>query len=585
MEVSKRWVVVIIFLLLFASPVYARDYSLDSAATEITVAADGTVHVTEYIDYSFTGTYLEVFRKVYAPPGGSIAESEISCTPAPCQGRVDRVPGGYELVGVLPSPTPSEITFSVSYDYHRGLKVYDDISELHYKLWGDEWEKPLSKLAVTVELPEGSEGEITYWLHPDSYTETTATSGNKIFAETSVVPSRTWYEIRAVFPRIKSPDPGKVTVVTGEGMVEILSVESDYAKKQGKAERIYKLLWLLFAVATIIPYYIYHKYGREPEIDYNALYEREPPSESKPAAVNAIMRGSIGKPDMNAFIATIMDLVYQGYIELEDKRTEKSYMGLFTRTEEDVTLKLGPSGRGELLDFESDIFNFLWAYSDEGLLSWQNLKRELGRDDRFYKFINRWNKSVKRQIRVERLFESTGNHLLMGFGIGTLILSIIGAVAILNIYPPNQFPEVKLAFVPGASLIVIGLVSLALSVINEKGAGRFTPEGRLYHERWRNFRSYLTDYSALKEHPPESIKLWEFDMVYAVALGVAEKVIKNMSLVVSKEQMNTSTFYAFHHHPMFFSGFNHAYTSSNPSGSGGVGGVGGGFGGGGGGAR
>ncbi|MFV2041110.1 MAG: DUF2207 domain-containing protein, partial [Candidatus Hydrothermarchaeales archaeon] len=508
--------------------------------------------------------------------------------PASCQSRVDRISGGYEIVGVLPSPTPDRITFVVSYDYYRGLKVYDDISELQYKLWGDEWEKSLSKLAVTVELPGGSEGEITYWLHPDSYTKTTSTTGNTITVETGVVPSYTWYEIRAVFPRLESPDPGRVRILNQEGLSEILRVESDYAKKQGKAANLYKLFWLLFAVAITLPYYIYHKYGREPEIDYQGLYERELPSKSKPAAVNAIMRGSIGKADMNAFIATIMDLVYQGYIELEDKKTEKSYMGLFTRTEEDVTLKMKASGDG-LLDFETEVFNFLSAYSDGGVLYWQKFKGELGRDDRFYKFINRWNKSVERQIRVERLFESTGNYLLMGFGIGTLLLSIIGAVLVLNIYPPNQFPEVKKAFVPGVSLLVIGLVSLALSVLNEKGAGRFTPEGRLYHERWRNFRRYLTDYSALKEHPPESIKLWDYYMVYAVALGVAEKVIKNMSLVVSKEQMNTSSFYAFYYHPIFFTGFNQAYTSSNPSSSGGglggVGGVGGGFGGGGGGAR
>ena len=590
MEVSKTGVIVIIVLLLIVSmsPVYARDYSLDLAKAKVTVAADGTVHVTESIDYTFTGTYREVFRRVYPPPGGSIEGIEIGCTPLPCEGRVDRVSGGYELVGVLPTPTPDRIKFVISYDYLRGLKVYDDVSEFQYKLWGDEWDKALSKLRVTVELPAGGEGETTYWLHPDSYTKTAEAAGNTITVETSVIPAYTWYEIRAVFPRLETPDPSKALIINREGMAEILRVESDYAKKEGKAGKLYLLLWILTAVAITVPYYIYHKYGREPEIDYHGLYEREPPSDSKPAAVNAIMQGRIGKPDMNAFIATIMDLVYRGYIELEDRQTEKSYMGLFTRTEEDVMLKMKASGDG-LLDFEADVFNFLWAYSDEGVLSWQKFKGELGRDDRFYKFINRWNKSIKRRIKVERLFESTGNYLLMAFGIGTLAIGIIGAALVLNIFPPTQFPDVKKAFVPGASLLVIGLVSFIISLLNEKGAGRFTSEGRLYYARWRNFRRYLTDYSALKEHPPESIKLWDYYMVYAVALGVAEKVIKNMSLVVPKEQMNTSSFYAFYYHPMFFTGFNQAYTSSNPSSSGGglggVGGVGGGFGGGGGGAR
>ena len=588
MEVSKKWLIIILMMLALASPAYARDYSLDSASAEVTVAGDGLVHVTESIDYSFTGTYREVFRRVYPPPEGSIQNIKIRCTPLPCESRVDTVTGGYELVGVLPTPTPEAITFIVSYDYLRGLKVYDDISELHYKIWGDEWDKALSKLTISVELPTDDGGQVRYWLHPGSFTKTSSLDGSRIFVETKSIPSHNWYEIRAVFPRLNNPDSGKVTVINRDGMQEILEVENNYIKKQARAENLYKVVWLLVFLALLMPYYIYHKYGREPEINYSGIYEREPPSESKPAAVNAIMRGSIGKPDLNAFIATIMDLVYQGFIELSEDQSETSYLGIFTRTKEDVTLKLAGSEEG-LLDFESDVFNFLSAYASDGVLSWQKLKSELGKDDRFYKFINRWNKSIERQIRVERLFDSKGNHLLIGFSVLLLIVSFIAGIGIINVYPPNQFPQILNAVVPGLALFLIGIGSLAASLINEKGAGRFTVEGRLYHERWHGFRKYLTDYSMLKEHPPGSIKLWDYYLVYAVALGVADKVIKNMDLILPKEQMNTSTFYVFHHHPMFYSGFNSAYTSSNPSSSGsgfgGVGGVGGGFGGGGGGAR
>ncbi|MFQ5974814.1 MAG: hypothetical protein ACE5J5_00665 [Candidatus Hydrothermarchaeales archaeon] len=59
-----------------------------------------------------------------------------------------------------------------------------------------------------------------------------------------------------------------------------------------------------------------------------------------------------------------------------------------------------------------------------------------------------------------------------------------------------------------------------------------------------------------------------------------------MKLVVPKEQIESSRFYALHYYPVFFTGFHSSYNTSNPASSaGGVGGVGGGFGGGGGGAR
>jgi uncharacterized membrane protein len=503
---------------------------------------------------------------------------------------VDRVSGGYELVGVLPKPTPQKITFIVSYDYYGGLKVYDDVSELHFKLWGDEWEKPLGALMAEINLPPGSSSETQHWLHPDAFTKDAHIDGDTLRIQTGSIPSRTWYEIRVVFPRIDDPDPSKVSIQSGPGLERILEVEKKFADKRSIADKIYIGVWFIALIVIGVPFYIYHKYGKEPEIDYYSLYEREPPSESKPAAVNAIMRGSMGKPDMNAFVATIMDLVYRKFIDLKDIKREKSYLGLFSRTKDDVVLELKERDKSELLKYETEVLNFLWAYAKDGRLLWTDFKDELGNDDRFYKFINRWKKSIQKQIKVETLFISKGNHFLMAYGIIIPIFTVIGAFGIMATYPPTSFPSVSKALFPGIIILFSGLISLILSIVNEKGAGRFTPEGRLYYERWNRFKDYLTDFSALKEHPPGSIKLWDHYMVYAVALGVAEKAIKNMEVLLPKDEFSSSGFHPIHYHSGFYGGFNRAYTASNPSSSsggfgGGVGGVGGGFGGGGGGAR
>jgi uncharacterized membrane protein len=159
-------------------------------------------------------------------------------------------------------------------------------------------------------------------------------------------------------------------------------------------------------------------------------------------------------------------------------------------------------------------------------------------------------------------------------------------------YSPKLFPGITKTFLPGALLLGAGVVSLAVSLVNERGAGRFTPEGRLYTMQWENFRRYLTDFSALKEHPPESIKLWDRYMVYAVALGVAQEVIKNMSRLLPGPMFESSNFYLLRDHPWVFYDLSWAFWMSNPALdlateaiNMGVGGIGGGFGGGGGGAR
>ncbi|MFQ5888228.1 MAG: DUF2207 domain-containing protein, partial [Candidatus Hydrothermarchaeales archaeon] len=459
-------------------------------------------------------------------------------------------------------------------------------SELHYKLWGEDWEKSLQQMEAKIYLPQGTGLEASYWLHPEAFTRREQIEGDIITVETARIPSNTWYEIRVAFPRLENPDSKYVSVQKGSGLEKILEIEKAYKRKQGIANNLYILIWLLALALATVPFYIYYKFGREPEIDYHTIYERETPYKSKPAAVNAIMRGRIGEPDINAFVATIMDLVYRGYISLKDVKTEKKYLGLFSRTEEDVIIEINKKDTKELIDFEEGTINLLKKHSKNGSLSWSQLKDDLGKDSKFYDFINSWNNLVELHIKVEKLFISTGNNYLMVFGGATAGVLIFGGIGLINYLPPDQFPSISKAVIPGIILAIVGIGSLVISIINEKGAGRFTPEGRLYYERWNHFRKYLTDFSALKEHPPESIKLWDFYMVYAVALGVAEKVLKNMALVVSKEEVESSRFYAVHHYPVFFTGFHSAYQASNPSSSsGGVGGVGGGFGGGGGGAR
>jgi uncharacterized membrane protein len=201
-----------LFSSFFIPSASARDYNLKSAKVEVIVNPNGIVHVTELLTFSFEGTYNEVYRQIYPPPDGEIRNFAILCLGEPCEGRVENIVGGFKLVGILPKSTPSEIILVVSYDYYRGLKIYDDISELHFKLWGDEWAKPLEMLEATIELPSGSALNTEYWLHPKNFTKKGHMNGDKIIVETGMIPSNSWYEIRVAFPRIVNPDPTYVSL-------------------------------------------------------------------------------------------------------------------------------------------------------------------------------------------------------------------------------------------------------------------------------------------------------------------------------------------------------------------------------------
>lgn len=577
-----KLLIIAVLILLAASPVQSRDYSVDGATTNVEIAPEGLVHVTESISYSFEGQYNEVFRQIQQNGNEYITDIEIRCEPVPCKGRTDIKYWGWELVGELPKPTPEKITLHLSYKYVKGLKVHDDVSELHFKLWGEEWEKPLGRMEAAIRLPEGAGADSSLWLTPGSLTRSEKLEGDTIYIESKKIPAKTWYEIRVAFPRLENPDPQYVKIETGEAMDNILKIQKEYERRVIIENFFYLLAWFMVMIALAGPFYIYYQFGREPKVDYTALYEREAPYDSKPAAVNAIMRGKVGKPDIEGFLATVMDLVHRSYLDIHEAG-------------KDVVLEIKGRDESKLADFEKGVMELLSNHSQSGSVSWKRFKKELGKDSSFYNFINSWNRQVERHVKVEKLFISKGNDYLKALGAIAMFSSVLGGPAVLAFFPPEDYPGMLKIFLPGIFLFVVGFITSLSSFINEKGAGRFTPEGRLFTLRWKNFRRYLTDFSALKQHPPESIKLWDQYMVYAVALGVAKKVMKNMSHILPKSDFESSNFHGLRHHGGFYGGFNRAYMASNPNkstsggsyggGIGGVGGVGGGFGGGGGGAR
>ncbi|RPJ70243.1 MAG: DUF2207 domain-containing protein, partial [Alphaproteobacteria bacterium] len=300
--------ILLLLVLCLVPSASARDYALEGATTNITIDPNGMVHVEESISYVFEGDYNEVFRKLEVLPGESIQDIKGHCSDKACNFSIKPTSEGYELIGSLPSPTPERVTFFISYDHVGAVKVHKDISEFHYKLWGDEWEKPLGNLKGSIAFPVKNESELQYWIHPTGYTQEVNVESNIINLSTAEIPSNQWYEIRVAFPRIASPDSSLVQIDDEEGLEKIKSIETEYETKGSLLKNLFNLTIIFALLVLAFTFYIYFKYGREPKIDYHTIYEREPPTDSKPAVVNAIVQGKMGVPTMNGFTATIMDL-------------------------------------------------------------------------------------------------------------------------------------------------------------------------------------------------------------------------------------------------------------------------------------
>ena len=573
----KAFVLLLLALCLATSA--SAKYSLEGAETNITVNASGIVHVEESVSYAFDGKYIDIHKELKVLPGESIQNVEGNCSDNACKLRVEPIPEGYRLIGELPDPTPEKLTLFVSYDFYGAVKVHRDVSEFSFKLWGGGWEKPLKSFKGNVTLPvkNENESEIRYWTHPVAYTQEANIENSSINLRTGEIPSTQWYEIRAVFPKIESPNPGLVQIDDADGLEKILATESEYQRKDLLLKSFHSMTILIALFILAFPFLIYYIYGREPKIDYEVMPEMgipvdfkpvdtkpidtkpidfkpvdTKPIDSKPVVVNAIMKGRMGIPTIDGFTATVMDLANRGYISLRDLKPEEKDSSFIPEAgSRDFMVELpnnevyleAEGSLSELEDFEKDVLCLLSAHASERKVSWKKLEKKLESGTDSYQFLIAWSKKVQAYTEFDKFFQSTGITYIYRFARAILLAAIVYYIAISRYFPSDEFPLASKINVLTALIGILGFVMARHSNIFMAVFGRWTPEGSLYYKRWDNFKKYITDLPALKVYSPESIEIWDSYLVYAISLGVAKEFLQNISLIVPSEQLKKSRFY------------------------------------------
>jgi len=83
-------------------------------------------------------------------------------------------------------------------------------------------------------------------------------------------------------------------------------------------------------------------------------------------------------------------------------------------------------------------------------------------------------------------------------------------------------------------------------------------------DKWQAFKNFLSDYSQLEEAKITSVHLWEQYFVYAVALGVSDKVVKaykkalDMGIITETDGMSNLAY-----SPIFNSNFSRSFSNLN----------------------
>ncbi|WP_321423089.1 DUF2207 domain-containing protein [uncultured Methanobacterium sp.] len=546
-----------IFLLSFMGSACAEDrsYSIPSINMDMFLKNDGSIHVTETIHYSFSGTYKGVYRDIPLKNGQILENVKVSTQGVYSsqevidQGTNQRV--NIYLYSDAAKTTPisnKDVDVTLEYDLGHVLLFYNDIVELQYKLVGEGWDVPIGQLNAKIHVPS-SDG-VKYWLNPPYYAKNSSWQGNTLEVSSESIPSGDYFEVRMVLPKSQfSSNPTNGTIINQDALNQIEQIQTAYQNQLNFNSMLYSILAVLMILSLFVPLIIYYRYGREPKIDYQAEYERDIPTDDPPALVNAIcgpgFSKKIGEPDMDGFKATIMDLIDRKYLLMEKEPSEKQGYGI----DDSMFLKINPEkDKSDLKQFELDVLNFLGEFEQDGLISLDQISADLSDRETAKSFrdtYNNWKDDIKDRFlsddQMDKIFIKKGDTYLKIFGVaGIIVAAIVFFVTI-----TDSLPAAKFALIASIALGVVSIISL---ILPQKIAGQWTTYGEEYDAKWHNFKKYIQDFSLIKEYPPESVTIWNKYLVYATALGAADAVRKAMELYVPSEQLEGSDIYMFHYY-------------------------------------
>ncbi len=603
--------------------VEARSFSFPELKITAEILPDGSMLVTEERTASFSGTYSGLYQYIDKSADQQIVDIIVKENgqayefnpgteygPAGTYMAIDQ--GDSMYIDWSFDATDEDRTFTLEYKITNVVQIHRDVAEFYHVFVGDEWEVGIDNLNISLSLPSGADVEdIRAWGHGPLQGNVTILSEDRVIWEMAQLPPFSSVTGRVTFPVSLVPDGTYRT--NKEALLGILNQEQQWADEANSLRAEAKINWVLaiiiFVIGIVYSIIMWIRHGKAYQTVFQEEYHRELPADYTPAELSILWRfNTIDSSDMTA---TILDLARRGYLRIDEttKQTKKLFKTTesvdYKLTKQRPSIKESASGRS-LLSHEQSLMKLLFEdiSKDQQTVTFDELE-QYAKDHTsdFTKFWNDWTDKLKKRGQELQFFEKhssgkAGKHSLpgifaMGFGVGILIwqIAIDGQL-----------------FAVALSLLLVSffyLFSLATH-------SRRTAQAQEEYAKWTAFKKFLQDFSNIDRRDIPSLAIWEHYLVYAVTLGVAKEVIKQLQIVYPNLQQDGYYFgahwYYYNMHAANFSGLANGIdtmtstiqqsiqqsintaTSQSSSGSGGGGGFsgggGGGFsGGGGGGAR
>ncbi len=523
--------ILVLSLLLFTTIFGRTVYEIERLDIVANIERDGSLEVEERVIYDIGkingilynidalgyGKFTDL--QIFYEDDGEFKQARNNTAPSEGNFTVSVDDGLYKIKLYAPSQNERK-EFIFRYNLTRGVTVYRDIAQLNRKMVGKEWQNSIGNISVTVNLPENVKKDDIYAFgHGPLTGNIEILDGKSVRYTLNDYRPGEFLEVNLLFPKNILTSFNPLLMKNKSALKEILDMEGKLAKEANDARKraiigfylgrvvlVLAVAWWLFLVVFI---YLKNSKRYKVENEYGE-YFRELPDDYSPSIAGTLVSRNL-YPSGRELFAMLLDLVRKGHLKLEEG-------------EKTTTLILQESGK-PLSEEEKFILNWYIRELGDGekiiLESVEASIKGRGGAKEFNRNYERWRTIVYSDMLEKNLKMDKRDKFSTSLGIFTGIAYFIGGGMLVVYFQSELF----------ILMILLGFILLPYTFSRKRA--RLEKEKAI--SRWEAFKKFLVDYSNLEEAKLASIELWEHYFVYAVALGVAEKVAKGYSKIMSKK--------------------------------------------------
>ncbi len=551
----KRVAKILSFIFVFCvmKNVYAGTAYVDKIDIDAKINTDGSMIVTETIVWEIEEELNGVYRDIliYNPENdmnsasGIIIDSvlvdgiEFNYSYYPLQNgdsgkyNINNIEDGKQIKIFTPSSDEYKTT-KITYTLYDVVVKYNDVAELYWNFIGSGWDYGIDDVSIKITLP-GASKTLKIFAHGPLHGYSTIPSTDKVMLEVKKLRSGEMVDARVLFDHTLVD----TTKIVHENVWENILIEEAKLAEEANLKRETAKKAICFSIAAtvislIIPILVYvSAYRKSFKANFKGKYYRELPEDYGPALMNKVLYPTTEMASSNDMLATLLDLVRRKYVKIEpivkpNKKKSTDYL-----------LKLVNEDMSALNESEKHFIQNL-IFVDTNKISIKELSKKNSRSmkaqTKAYKVYREWTEIIEKMAHEKDLIKTEKVKNIKNECICVLCLLVLFAVVIYGYV--NNYDDIIGIGMIGMFVGIYELIGIfmGLQELNVR-----TQKGVEHKAMWKAFKRFLQDFSKLDERDYKSIAIWEHYLVYATALGISKKVIKQLKIVFPTEFQENSS--------------------------------------------